>query len=437
MPYKTKQSAKQSGFPTTAEGIALNLVQINKLASIYDAIKESGNVKNPMAVAWTQWKRLYKKVGDNWEKKANEPIINPIELEFAEPTKEIEILKTGEWDHPSYGPIKITDKDLDDFVKNFNKKIRNDLPINIEHKTTEGAVGWFKKIIKKGKSLFAKVEWTTKGRQLLKDKVFKYFSPEFYSTYDDPETRKIYKNVLVGGALTNTPYFKGLKAIVFSELIEDMNLKEILEKEVKDLTDKEKETLKKHKEQLTDEQAEKFKKVFEEEEETEEEETEENTEEENTEEQTNNSEEEEEENEEKVEMSEAKLRLLERNAKEGVKAMAELRRQKAQTFAESMTLSKTNSDGLILPKSQDKVVDFLLSLNSEQAEKFKEIIGELPKPDSGIFGEVGLDQGNDDSDTSDQVNKLVEGKMKDNDKLSYRDALDLVMAENPNLANQL
>ncbi len=437
MPYETKQSAKQSGFPTKAEGVSLTLAQINKLASIYDAIKESGKVKNPMAVAWTQWKKMYKKVGDKWKKKASENrmIANPIDLEFAEPGKEIEILKVGDWDHPSYGPLKITDKDLDKFVENFNKKIRNDLPINIEHKTTEGAVGWFKKLYKKGSSLLAKVEWTGKGRQLLKDKVFKYFSPEFYSTYDDPETREIYKNVLVGGALTNTPYFKGLKAIVFSELTEDMTLKEILDKKVEDLTDEDKETLRKHKEQLTDEQTEKFKKVFEEEEE-EEEEQKNNSEEEEEEEQKNTSEEEEEEEGEKVEMSESKLKILERNAQEGVKAMAELRRQQAKVFTDTITFSKNNPEGLILPKSSDKVVDFLLSLNSNQAEKFKEIIGELPKPNSGIFGEVGQDEA-DESDAQTKVNSLTEAKLKDNNKLTYREALDQVLTENPNLANQL
>ena len=66
MPYDSIAAAKNDGFPTSAEGIDLTLAQINKLAEIYDAVKEAGTAKNPMAVAWTQWKKLYKKVDDAW-----------------------------------------------------------------------------------------------------------------------------------------------------------------------------------------------------------------------------------------------------------------------------------------------------------------------------------------------------------------------------------
>lgn len=66
MPYDSIAAAKKAGFPTSAEGVGLTLTQINKLAEIYDAIKKAGTAKNPFSVAWTQWKKLYKKVGDRW-----------------------------------------------------------------------------------------------------------------------------------------------------------------------------------------------------------------------------------------------------------------------------------------------------------------------------------------------------------------------------------
>ena len=66
MPYESIQAAKDAGFPTNAEGIDLTLSQINKLAEIYDAIKVAGTADNPMAAAWTQWKKLYKKQVDKW-----------------------------------------------------------------------------------------------------------------------------------------------------------------------------------------------------------------------------------------------------------------------------------------------------------------------------------------------------------------------------------
>ena len=66
MPFSSIAAAKKAGFPTNAEGVGLTLTQINKLAEIYDAIKKAGTAKNPFSVAWTQWKKLYKKVGDRW-----------------------------------------------------------------------------------------------------------------------------------------------------------------------------------------------------------------------------------------------------------------------------------------------------------------------------------------------------------------------------------
>jgi len=66
MPYDSIDAAKKAGFPTSAEDINMTLAQINKLAEIYDAVKKAGTADNPMAVAWTQWKDLYKKKGDSW-----------------------------------------------------------------------------------------------------------------------------------------------------------------------------------------------------------------------------------------------------------------------------------------------------------------------------------------------------------------------------------
>ena len=66
MPYESIKAAKEAGFPTTADGAPLTLAQINKLASIYDAVKAEGTAENAMAIAWTQWKALYVKEEDVW-----------------------------------------------------------------------------------------------------------------------------------------------------------------------------------------------------------------------------------------------------------------------------------------------------------------------------------------------------------------------------------
>ena len=69
MPYESIEEAKTAKFATTAEKVSLTLAQINHLAKIYDAIKKAGNADNPMALAWTQWKEIYKKEGDKWVQK--------------------------------------------------------------------------------------------------------------------------------------------------------------------------------------------------------------------------------------------------------------------------------------------------------------------------------------------------------------------------------
>jgi len=135
--------------------------------------------------------------------------------------KEIQVLQVGFWKHPIYGKIKITANDIGEFIKNFNSNIRKDLPITEGHSVGGEelpAVGWFKELLDKGREgLWAVIEWTKLGEKLLEEKAYKYFSPEYYTTYEDPETRKTYNDVLVGGALTNRPYFKGLQAVVLSE----------------------------------------------------------------------------------------------------------------------------------------------------------------------------------------------------------------------------
>jgi hypothetical protein len=68
------------------------------------------------------------------------------------------------------------------------------------------AIGWFTDIIDRGvNGLWAGVKWTDEGVQLLQQRAFKYFSPEFYEDYEDPETRKKHGHVLVGARSRTSP----------------------------------------------------------------------------------------------------------------------------------------------------------------------------------------------------------------------------------------
>lgn len=136
----------------------------------------------------------------------------------------IEIMRTGTWKHPVYGQFSITENDLDDFVLHFNEKVRGvDIAIDLEHGETphKGAsAGWIKKLKKQGNSLLAEIEWTDLGKEKLKAKEYKYFSPEFKFSYEDHETGKKYSNVLMGGGLTNRPFIKNMAPVMLSEDIQ-------------------------------------------------------------------------------------------------------------------------------------------------------------------------------------------------------------------------
>jgi len=416
------------------------------IAAFNSALEQYKNEGKAHAVAWAATEKKYHKIGDNWVAKASEQISfsYPVKtnlLEFGENniTNEIKVIPAGVWNHPQYGKIMISENDIDAFIENFNKGLRNDLPITEGHEEggeSKPAVGWFKKLINKGRDgLWAVIEWTEKGRQLIQEKAYKYFSPEFYTNYEDPETRKKTKNVLVGGALVNRPYFKSLPAIVLSENLkinETMNIEEIIVKSIEDLTDEEKDFLKANQEALSEEDKTKFASILEEpkeepkEEETKEEAKEEETKEEPKEEQVEGS-------EKNILISKEVLKVLEEKAELGVKASEELRKQKIESAVNSLTFSEHNSKGTFLPKSKDKVVSFLLSLPDEKVEVFKEIMSELPK--AKIFGELGSDSGIPIS-ASERLDGLVEDKRKENDKLSYREALDQVLSENPDITTE-
>lgn len=134
----------------------------------------------------------------------------------AEVPKEVQILKTGIFQHPWYGPFKIDEATLSSMVKNFSENVRGiDLAMDFEHQNMSIAAGWFTGLRVKqtndGKQgLFADIDWTPRGAQALKDKEFRYISGEFDLEYKDSETLNEYGPTLFGAGLTNRPFLKGM-----------------------------------------------------------------------------------------------------------------------------------------------------------------------------------------------------------------------------------
>lgn len=141
-------------------------------------------------------------------------------------TKPFPILPLGKF----YRGGRVLDIDrarLDDIAKNFAAGLpRYGVKVNVEHgndASQPGKVGVVKEIRNvPGKGLYAtKVELTEAGRKLLEEDRYDAPSPEMVWTlndgaqYQDPETGDSFDNVLVGLALTNSPFF-GSHVSVFS-----------------------------------------------------------------------------------------------------------------------------------------------------------------------------------------------------------------------------
>lgn len=368
--------------------------------------------------------------------------------EFSESDKTlpemIHVAPLGKWDHPVYGEFEVTRDTVREFVQNFNDGIRKPkLPITAGHDSFEEhkAIGWMIELQEGVNGLYAKVEWTPDGQDLLLKGSFKYFSPEWFTTYTDPANGKEYGHVLIGGALTNKPFFRELENIVafsehfiyskFNETI--MDLAVIRAKELADLTAEEKEFLVANAAELTDEEKAKF------EIEVEEEETEEETKEETEAETEVEAEVTTEETEPAphvasvVTMTAQQFNELAAQAEMGKKALQEVRTMTLAREVEQLVFSDTNKAGRFLPKDKSAVLSFMSTLEDKQRKAFNELIARIPA--QSLFNELGT--GDDHAvadDPATELNAKVASLRSEDKALDYRTAVTRVFKENPELA---
>src|SRR5690606_27481073 len=107
---------------------------------------------------------------------------------------------------------------LQDFVDHFYAGVLGiDLAVDQEHDPSGGAAGWFRELHKRGNELWAEIEWTPLGAQLVRDQVYRYFSIDYLTVHINDETGVKTPNVMQGGALTNRPFIKGMAPVMLSE----------------------------------------------------------------------------------------------------------------------------------------------------------------------------------------------------------------------------
>ena len=129
---------------------------------------------------------------------------------------EIKILPLGRV-HSQKGDFNVDDESFELIRKQFKDR-KLDLVIDYEHQTLSDvqapAGGWIKDLYKGEDAIIAKVEWTPKAAEYLKNKEYRYLSPVVLVRKRDQKATAIHSV-----ALTNTPAIDGMFALVFQSAL--------------------------------------------------------------------------------------------------------------------------------------------------------------------------------------------------------------------------
>jgi phage I-like protein len=155
----------------------------------------------------------------------------------AEPRDEIMLFPFGEFDHPVYGKLKFDNNFFNEIIDNHQMNVLHVKPFMDKQHDEDKALAWFddSPYIRPGVGLFIKPDYTDLGRNMLKTRTYRYFSPS-WGPYKDPQNGKEFKNVLMGGAATNIPFLKTMPPIIDETAVLDS--KGMVEFKLTDLTTK-------------------------------------------------------------------------------------------------------------------------------------------------------------------------------------------------------
>lgn len=127
--------------------------------------------------------------------------------------EEIKILPLGHV-HSQKGDFEVDDESVELIRKQFKSR-KLDLVIDYEHQTLKDvqapAGGWIEDIYKGEDAVVAKVKWTDKAKEYLRNREYRYLSPVVMVRKKDRKAAAIHS-----AALTNTPAIDGMFAIVNS-----------------------------------------------------------------------------------------------------------------------------------------------------------------------------------------------------------------------------
>lgn len=169
----------------------------------------------------------------------------------------VQIARAGKFTEKHGREVEITDADLDTYVANFEAGTAGqELPIFQGHPSPSvrgesPATAWYKRLYTKVvggvKTLWADIELSDLGRDLIAKKLYKYFSPSI-----DLETL-----VITGGGFVNLPAIKGMAAMelsesVFLQEVQTMTFAEKVKQALRELVRREPELLAEFSQEITE-----------------------------------------------------------------------------------------------------------------------------------------------------------------------------------------
>ena len=188
--------------------------------------------------------------------------------------KRIPVLPKGEFMTQPYGNMVLDNNIFEQMIGNFNGNVRKAVPLDVDHAwENTRAGGWLTKLMNEDDGLWAEVDYTPFGAELVENREYRMISAEWSFDYIDPQKSTHHGAVLVAATLTNRPLMQSMPTITASEknltntnglvlLLNEDNktsmptLTEILAKAVADRTEEDLKFLQENEAELTDEQKE-------------------------------------------------------------------------------------------------------------------------------------------------------------------------------------
>lgn len=182
-------------------------------AHVRDALSRLDHTQIPASAkreAFDKLKAAAKEVGVEVDESRKFSDLRPLKIPVG---------RIGEWKHPKYGTLKMSQQTFDDFIRNFRERtIGRDPYVRIGHDKDEGPTfghtaseGWVKDVQQEGDVLYALADPTNPDVvEAVQNKRFRYASPEYQENYRSKEDGSLKGAVLEAIALTNEPFLTRL-----------------------------------------------------------------------------------------------------------------------------------------------------------------------------------------------------------------------------------